>query len=182
MSPVNLQTGTPKCGGVGCCILARPPPPGRADNPCNGDIETPLPRCVCRFLLEPPPPRAQKNKLVQTYELAVKELKPSNAVGIVETDLNVDFDAPVGYDESLAASKAAAAAAAGSGGGGSSGATGAIGGGAINIPAPASGVEEWGGGVPFLLMLVLSVSFLLRQRWDARDCFCGMLCVSCFPQ
>ncbi len=71
----------------------------------------------------------------QNYELAVKELKPANAVGIVETDLNVDFDAPVGYDESLAASKAAASAA----GGESSGATGAIGGGAINIPAPVSG-------------------------------------------
>ncbi|CAN0165515.1 unnamed protein product [Scytosiphon promiscuus] len=33
------------------------------------------------------------------YELAVKELKPAKAVGIVETDLNVDFDAPVGYDD-----------------------------------------------------------------------------------
>lgn len=67
----------------------------------------------------------------------MKELKPAKAVGIVETDLNVDFDAPVGYDESLAASKAAAAASAAGGagaGGGSSGATGAI-----NIPAPASG-------------------------------------------
>lgn len=73
----------------------------------------------------------------QNYELAVKELKPAKAVGIVETDLNVDFDAPVGYDESLAASKAAVAASAA--GAGSSGATGAIGGGAINIPAPASG-------------------------------------------
>ncbi|CAM9447182.1 unnamed protein product [Pylaiella littoralis] len=62
----------------------------------------------------------------RTYELAVKELKPSNAVGIVETDLNVDFDAPVGYDESLAASKAAAAAAAGSGGGGAAGRLGRL--------------------------------------------------------
>eukprot|EP00752_Nemacystus_decipiens_P009714 g8674.t1 len=84
------------------------------------------------------------------YELAVKELKPSNAVGIVETDLNVDFDAPVGYDESLAASKAAAAASAAGG----SGATGAIGGSAINIPAPASAkakkeVEEAPKFVPF---------------------------------
>lgn len=79
----------------------------------------------------------------QNYELAVKELKPANAVGIVETDLNVDFDAPVGYDESLAASQAAAAAAAaGAGGGGSNGATGASGGGATNIPAPASGAME----------------------------------------
>lgn len=75
----------------------------------------------------------------QNYELAVKELKPANAVGIVETDLNVDFDAPVGYDESLAASNAAAAAAGtgGAGGGSSSGATGAI-----NIPAPASGGSD----------------------------------------
>ncbi|CAM9343145.1 unnamed protein product [Ectocarpus sp. 4 AP-2014] len=89
----------------------------------------------------------------RNYELAVKELKPSNAVGIVETDLNVDFDAPVGYDESLAASNAAAAAAAagtgGAGGGSSSGATGAI-----NIPAPASGkapkpVDEAPKFVPF---------------------------------
>lgn len=66
----------------------------------------------------------------------MKELKPSNAVGIVETDLNVDFDAPVGYEESLAASKAAAAAG---GEGGGSGATGAIGGGGMSMPAPASG-------------------------------------------
>lgn len=71
----------------------------------------------------------------------MKELKPANAVGIVETDLNVDFDAPVGYDESLAASKAAAAASAAGG----SGATGAIGGSAINIPAPASGGMGWDG-------------------------------------
>eukprot|EP00904_Undaria_pinnatifida_P002860 jgi/Undpi1/12575/HiC_scaffold_6.g02244.m1 len=77
----------------------------------------------------------------RNYYLEVKELKPSKAVGIVETDLNVDFDAPVGYDES-----AAAAAAGGGAGGGGSGATGAIGGGGMSIPAPASGkapkVEE----------------------------------------
>lgn len=60
-------------------------------------------------------------------------MKPSNAVGIVETDLNVDFDAPVGYNESAHAAAAA--------GGDSSGATGAIGGGGVSLPAPASGTS-----------------------------------------
>lgn len=73
----------------------------------------------------------------------MKELKPSNAVGIVETDLNVDFDAPVGYDEKAARAGAAGGAGAGgtggAGGAGESGATGAIGGPAMNMPAPVSG-------------------------------------------
>lgn len=70
------------------------------------------------------------------YYLEVKELKPSNAVGIVETDLNVDFDAPVGYQEPSAS---ASGGDSGGQGGGSSGATGAIGGSAMSMPAPASG-------------------------------------------
>lgn len=99
----------------------------------------------------------------------MKELKPSNAVGIVETDLNVDFDAPVGYEESLAASKAAAAAG---GEGGGSGATGAIGGGGINMPAPASGGTGCCGAVPhtvvFLFGAVCSLpgSCLLKVGYD----------------
>jgi ubiquitin fusion degradation protein 1 len=38
----------------------------------------------------------------QTYEMAVLEVKPAtetNAIGVLETDLEVDFDAPVGYEE-----------------------------------------------------------------------------------
>lgn len=69
-------------------------------------------------------------------------MKPSNAVGIVETDLNVDFDAPVGYQEPSAST---GGGDGGGQGGGSSGATGAIGGSAMSMPAPASGAS---GGTP----------------------------------
>jgi len=33
------------------------------------------------------------------YEMLVMETKPGNAVSIIETDMNVDFEAPVGYKE-----------------------------------------------------------------------------------
>lgn len=31
--------------------------------------------------------------------MAVQEVKPGNAVSIIECDMNVEFDAPVGYQE-----------------------------------------------------------------------------------
>ncbi|PAA49896.1 hypothetical protein BOX15_Mlig029594g2 [Macrostomum lignano] len=34
------------------------------------------------------------------YELLVQELKPANSVTIIECDVNVEFDKPVGYEES----------------------------------------------------------------------------------
>lgn len=37
--------------------------------------------------------------LNKDYEVAVKETKPGKAVSIVDTDMNVDFDQPVGYTE-----------------------------------------------------------------------------------
>ncbi|CAN0487598.1 unnamed protein product, partial [Discosporangium mesarthrocarpum] len=54
----------------------------------------------------------------QKYYFEVKDLKPGEAVGIVETDLNVDFDAPVGYDAAQEAAKAALAKQGGPGSGG----------------------------------------------------------------
>ena len=33
------------------------------------------------------------------YELSVLEVKPGNAVSIIECDMNVEFAAPVGYKE-----------------------------------------------------------------------------------
>jgi len=33
------------------------------------------------------------------FEMAVQEVKPGNAVSIIECDMNVEFDAPVGYQE-----------------------------------------------------------------------------------
>ncbi|CAN0105808.1 unnamed protein product [Ascophyllum nodosum] len=67
------------------------------------------------------------------YYLEVKELRPAKAVGIVETDLNVDFDAPVGYDP-------AAAASAERGGAENEGTTGAAGSpSSMDLPAPATG-------------------------------------------
>lgn len=33
------------------------------------------------------------------YELSVMETKPGNAVSIIECDMNVEFEAPVGYQE-----------------------------------------------------------------------------------
>ena len=63
----------------------------------------------------------------------MKELRPAKAVGIVETDLNVDFDAPVGYDP-------AAAASAERGGAENEGTTGAAGSpSSMDLPAPATG-------------------------------------------
>ncbi|MCJ1307032.1 Ubiquitin recognition factor in ER-associated degradation protein 1 [Agyrium rufum] len=54
----------------------------------------------------------------QVYEMAVLETKPdpseSHAISVLETDLEVDFAAPVGYEEQLAASKKKAAATAAS--------------------------------------------------------------------
>ena len=38
--------------------------------------------------------------LDQNYYLEVKEVKPSDAVSIIETDCEVDFEEPVGYQES----------------------------------------------------------------------------------
>lgn len=35
----------------------------------------------------------------QTFEFRVQELKPANAVSIIECDMNVEFDAPEGYVE-----------------------------------------------------------------------------------
>jgi len=35
----------------------------------------------------------------KSYEFSVQELKPANAVSIIECDMNVEFDAPVGYSE-----------------------------------------------------------------------------------
>ena len=35
----------------------------------------------------------------RTYEMEVLELKPADAVTVIECDLNVDFAPPVGYDE-----------------------------------------------------------------------------------
>lgn len=35
----------------------------------------------------------------KVYELCVLETKPGNAVSIIECDMNVDFAAPVGYEE-----------------------------------------------------------------------------------
>lgn len=35
----------------------------------------------------------------KTYELCVLETKPGNAVSIIECDMNVEFEAPVGYKE-----------------------------------------------------------------------------------
>jgi len=35
----------------------------------------------------------------KNYEFLVQELKPANAVSIIECDMNVEFDAPVGYRE-----------------------------------------------------------------------------------
>eukprot|EP01084_Bolivina_argentea_P050466 92808_1 len=40
------------------------------------------------------------------YYLEIKEVKPTDAACIIETDCNVDFDPPVGYDEYLAKQKA----------------------------------------------------------------------------
>ncbi|KAF2841683.1 ubiquitin fusion degradation protein-like protein 1 [Patellaria atrata CBS 101060] len=45
-----------------------------------------------------------------TYSVAVKDVKPANpanAICTIETDLSVDFEAPVGYDEEVARRKAA---------------------------------------------------------------------------
>ncbi|CAB1322102.1 unnamed protein product [Coregonus sp. 'balchen'] len=38
-------------------------------------------------------------KAVYIYELRVMETKPDKAVSIIECDMNVDFDAPLGYKE-----------------------------------------------------------------------------------
>jgi len=35
----------------------------------------------------------------KTYEILVQDLKPANACSIIECDMNVEFDAPVGYKE-----------------------------------------------------------------------------------
>jgi len=35
----------------------------------------------------------------KSYEFLVQDLKPANAVSIIECDMNVEFDAPVGYSE-----------------------------------------------------------------------------------
>jgi len=35
----------------------------------------------------------------KSYEILVQEVKPANAVSIIECDMNVEFDAPVGYSE-----------------------------------------------------------------------------------
>ena len=35
----------------------------------------------------------------QIYEMRVLEVKPGNAVSIIECDMNVEFAAPVGYQE-----------------------------------------------------------------------------------
>ena len=37
--------------------------------------------------------------LGKEYEVQIMELKPENAVNIIECDMNVDFEAPVGYQE-----------------------------------------------------------------------------------
>lgn len=36
---------------------------------------------------------------VQNYEIEVKEAKPKNAISVVETDCQVDFEAPKDYIE-----------------------------------------------------------------------------------
>lgn len=43
----------------------------------------------------------------KVYELKVLETKPENAVSIIECDMNVDFAAPVGYEEPEGVSKVA---------------------------------------------------------------------------
>ena len=35
--------------------------------------------------------------LGKEYEVQIMELKPADAVNIIECDMNVDFEAPVGY-------------------------------------------------------------------------------------
>lgn len=47
----------------------------------------------------------------KNYHFELKEVKPQDAACIIETDCNVDFDAPVGYKEPDYAAQAAAAAA-----------------------------------------------------------------------
>jgi ubiquitin fusion degradation protein 1 len=42
--------------------------------------------------------------MLQTYEMSVLETKPAAAVSVIECDLNVDFAAPVGYQEPSAPS------------------------------------------------------------------------------
>lgn len=63
----------------------------------------------------------------RNYHIEIKEVKPANAACIIETDCNVDFDPPKGYEEFLAKQKKEKEAA-------TSGATGAM-----VLPAPMSG-------------------------------------------
>jgi ubiquitin fusion degradation protein 1 len=50
----------------------------------------------------------------KNYHFELKEVKPSPAACIIETDCNVDFDAPVGYQEPQKVAAAAGTAAGGS--------------------------------------------------------------------
>jgi len=92
------------------------------------------------------------------YELEVREARPANAVSIIETDCEVDFDAPKDYVEPPrqyrdagggAAGGAAAAAGSGGGGGGGGGpaaaagpSSGGLGGGPSGAAAGPSGAAE----------------------------------------
>lgn len=51
------------------------------------------------------------NYLDKNYYLEITEVRPGDAASIIETDCNVDFDAPADYKEPSAAAAAAAAAA-----------------------------------------------------------------------
>ena len=50
----------------------------------------------------------------KNYHFEIKEVKPQDAACIIETDVNLDFDAPVGYKEPSSAPSSGNASAAGS--------------------------------------------------------------------
>ena len=52
----------------------------------------------------------------RTYEMEVLELKPADAVTVIECDLNVDFAPPVGYDENAHRAASASSQATANGG------------------------------------------------------------------
>lgn len=74
----------------------------------------------------------------QTFDMAVLEVKPDtekHAIVVLETDLEVDFATPVGYEEEQAKMKAAAAAAKSKGGSGTSTPGSSSAAGTLGLPA-----------------------------------------------
>ncbi|CAM9308608.1 unnamed protein product [Phaeothamnion confervicola] len=76
------------------------------------------------------------------YYLEVKEVKPAEAACIIETDCNVDFDAPVGYKEGAPSGAAMGTSGSAIGGGSAAGGNGASSGMRLPPPQTAKAVKE----------------------------------------